>query len=341
MTLKPWKPRASKVGDYMACLWRAANDRAIYEGRVSPAEAQVLRAAELEREALGKDWYGPHGNIIHWTTQTGVGSVFAPQEPTAEEVEHAREHFLDNDACALAQGNANAVCMEFAAAEQRAHEAYRRGDPLAHSPTRSMWTTAAKGFLTPEAHQRAVIAASQLLAAKLPKPRDGRPWIAESFWETDYCTGHIDLLSHDHAEVEDIKTTAMPPEMKASSVKSTYLVQIVLYGRFTGARNGGISYVDSKLGMWSYRVPVNLDTPAMQAWGAELEDFCRFLQSDALWGVAYKNVGDHCRKSWCPYRVGCADLLIPKPGVMYDLKQAMRPTGTISLSSYIPRGSHA
>lgn len=341
MTLKPWKPRASKVGDYMTCLWRAANDRAVYEGRVTPAVVQEMCAAEREREALGKDWYAPHGNIIHWTTQTGIGCTFAPQDPTAEEVEQAREHFLDNDACALAHGNEAEIAQEFAVAEQRAREAYRRGDPLAHSPTRSMWSTAAKGFPTPEAHQRAVIASSQLLAAKLPRPRDGRPWIAESYWETDYCTGHIDLQSSDLTEVEDIKTTAMPPEMKAGSMKPAYLVQIVLYGRFTGASSGGVSYVDSKLGMWYYRVPVNLATPAMRAWGAELEDFCRFLQSDALWSVAYKNVGEHCRKSWCPYRAGCADLLIPKPGVMYDLKHAMRPVGAINLhglAKEVPRG---
>jgi hypothetical protein len=311
----PWRPRASGLGNYLACLWRCANDRAIYEEKITDDQAKAI--GDFEQTA-----YAPHGSIIHWTTQVGIGCVFPPREPTAAEAEEAAEHF---------NGNVEAAA-----------QAFRTGDPRAYAPPAADWakalgqrdykTEAEKGLFSgdQERQKQAIAAASQMLANRLPRARDGRPWQAEVAVGADWITGHIDLLSHDNAEIGDIKTTAKPPEMGAY-LKPGYLVQVIIYGRLRQSRHAFIEYVDSMQGRWAARVDVDLMVPERLAFADHLESFCRFLMSDQLWAVAYPNIGPHCRDTWCPYQKSCSKKLFPAPGIFYDMTKALRPSGVVSL----------
>jgi hypothetical protein len=323
----PWRPRASGVGNYLACLWRAANDRAIYEGQITHDQAQEI--GDFEQTA-----YAPHGSIIHWTTQVGIGCVFPPREPTAAEAEEAAEHFVDPGGGPTAEADA----------VEAAKAAFRSGDPKAYAPPASDWAKALgrAGADVPEnerglfrgdsdRQRRAIAASSQMLANDLPRARDGRPWLAEVVVDAPWITGHIDLLSQDGAEVGDIKTTAKPPE--GGYAKPGYLAQIVVYGRLVGARSAFIEYVDSMQGRWTYRVNIDLTTPERRQYADQLESFCRFLMSDLLWQVAYPNVGEHCRNNWCPYQKSCAKKLFPAPGKFYDAAKAFRPSGVVSIGA--------
>jgi hypothetical protein len=302
-----WKPRGSAVGSYLACPWRAANDRAIAEGRITPDQAKQIGIWE-------ETGYAPHGSIIHWVTQTGIGCVFRPHNATEKEAAEAAEHF---------NGSVSAAGL-----------AYAQGNPLCYKPTKREYELARTIFKGSELAQLdAVAKASQTLASHIPKAGDGKPWIAESAWETDYCTGHIDLLSHDQEEVGDIKTTAKPPEISDVSCKPEYLAQIVLYGRFVRAKRGFIRYVDSLRGSWVYPVEVDLTTAAVRNYSDQLEAFCRFLMSDLLWQVAWPNIGAHCEKMWCPYRPSCKRAIMPPVGKFVDVRGSMQPMGvTASLT---------
>jgi hypothetical protein len=79
-----WKPRGSALGSYLACPWRAANDRAIAEGKISPEQAKEIGLWE-------ETGYAPHGSIIHWVTQVGIGGIFLGREPTIFEAHEAAE----------------------------------------------------------------------------------------------------------------------------------------------------------------------------------------------------------------------------------------------------------
>jgi hypothetical protein len=305
-----WKPRGSALGYYLACPWRAANDRAIAEGKITPEQAKEIGLWE-------ETGYAPHGSIIHWVTQVGIGGIFLGREPTIFEAHEAAEHWGGDVEAAKA--------------------AYRCGDPLAYKPTKREYEHARTIFKGSElAQQDAVAKASQTLASHLPRPADGKPWIAESAWETEYATGHIDLLSHDHEDVGDIKTTAKPPELNDVSCKPEALVQIVLYGRFAGSKRGFIQYVDSQRGMWAYRLHVDLTTQAMLNYADQLEAYCRFLMSDNLWAFAYPHIGAHCEKSWCPYRPSCKRQIMPPPGQFYNGANAMKTVGVVAPGA--PRG---
>lgn len=257
--------------------------------------------------------FAPHGTVIHWVTQVGIGCVFLPREPEGdEELKNAAEHFGGDQAAA--------------------RQACLRGDPLYYKPTAAEYASARTLFRgDPTAHNNAVAAASQVLASRIEPARDRRPWIAESSWNLPYATGHIDLLSHDHVELKDIKTTAKPPDVAEVVCKPEYFAQVVLYGRFVGARYGTIEFVDSMRGMWAYRVRIDFTKPAVQRYAAQLEEFCYFLMSDDLWKYAWPNLGGHCEKTWCPYRISCKRPTMPGPGEWFDAVRAYRPSGLVSI----------
>ncbi len=264
--------------------------------------------------------YAPHGTCIHWMTQAGIGCEFpAKDDPPAEELKNAMEQFGGNEAAARA--------------------AFARGDPKCYAPTAAEWalarTMVPKG--DPDIHRQIVVQVSQVLASDLTKSPDGKPWVAESPWETDYCTGHIDLLSQDLDEFGDIKTTAKPPDVAKVVCKPGYLAQQTLYQRMVGQttgtypRRGFIHYIDSQRGNWTYRVPIDFTRDASKFYSDQLEAFCRFLMSDQLWAVAYPNLGEHCDQTWCPYTSTCKGAIMPRPGKWYDRAKAMRPTGAINV----------
>lgn len=103
LAVPPWKPRASAIGSYVKCLWRAANDRAIHEGRM-PAEAKVER---------GGTAYADFGTCIHFILQDGMRCTFPgdPREfaPKAEEWTSAASLFGSD--MALTQERARASAM--------------------------------------------------------------------------------------------------------------------------------------------------------------------------------------------------------------------------------------
>lgn len=303
----PWRPRASQLGPYLACPWRAACDRAVAEGR---ATRDQLRWHE------DKTGFAPHGSVIHWVTQVGIGCVFLPREPEGpDELREASEHWAGN--------------------QQAAAEACRRGDPLYYKPPAAEYILARSLFRgSVDAHNAAVAASSQLLASRIAPARDGRPWIAESSWATEYVTGHMDLLSQDHRELKDIKTTAKPPDVADVVCKYEYFAQMVIYAHIEPRIEvGTIEYVDSLRGNWAYRVPINFKDPAVVEYGNQLEAYCRFLMSDALWAVAWPNLGPHCDKTWCPYRDGCKRRILPAPGTgnWFHAQTAFRPSGIVKI----------
>ncbi len=86
----PWRPRASAVGHYMKCLWRATQDRLIHEGVLDPALS--IRDSSTAYASLG--------TCIHFTLQDGTRCRFpgppADFAPTPQEWEEAAFLFGDN-----------------------------------------------------------------------------------------------------------------------------------------------------------------------------------------------------------------------------------------------------
>lgn len=79
-----WKPRASLLGAYMTCLYRAAADRAYHE------ELPGCWVPKPPEETM----YADHGTICHWLSQVGVSAVFPqPKPPSTEHYQSAARLF--------------------------------------------------------------------------------------------------------------------------------------------------------------------------------------------------------------------------------------------------------
>ena len=87
---KPWKPRASSLGYYMKCLWRAAQDRLIHEGKLDP------RMKEPQDDTS----YADFGTVIHFALQDGTRCTFpgpaASHAPTQAEIQSASKLFASD-----------------------------------------------------------------------------------------------------------------------------------------------------------------------------------------------------------------------------------------------------
>jgi hypothetical protein len=66
-----WRPRASSIGYYYLCQWRAAADRAIAEGY---AEQEIHEAHTENKERISP--YADLGTIAHWLAQTALAAQF-------------------------------------------------------------------------------------------------------------------------------------------------------------------------------------------------------------------------------------------------------------------------
>ncbi len=66
----PWKPRASSIGSYMKCLWRAAQDRLLHEGNLPPG----LHTPQLDTS------HADFGTCCHFLLQDGTRCTF-PGDP--------------------------------------------------------------------------------------------------------------------------------------------------------------------------------------------------------------------------------------------------------------------
>lgn len=77
----PWYPRPSSMGYYFSCDYRAALDRAVYEG-IAPPEATKHFAAKQAAPSPNADL----GTCIHYTMFDGMGCEFDKnQAPTPEQ----------------------------------------------------------------------------------------------------------------------------------------------------------------------------------------------------------------------------------------------------------------
>lgn len=202
------------------------------------------------------------------------------------------------------------------------------GPPAMHEPTNEQKKNVEDGFFSGNTaaaytHVRAI---ATLAARELPKPADGKPWLAESEWETDWSRGHIDFLSMDHQEVWDLKTTSKPPAHQR--IKSEHLYQLATYARFAGCKRGGILYVDSREASWAVAIPIDFTSPEMVRLSEQTEDYCRYLMSDELYAKCMPRFGTHCSDGFCPFKSECRDKHIP-PSTKIHESQPFTPPASL------------
>lgn len=304
----PWRPRASSLGNYFACLWRAVHDRLAYEDRLPPGTPQKNRADTA---------YADLGDLVHFALQDGARCRFAVQpNPDPEEVEKAAMHMAATLSLPLEQ------------ATVAARKAFQEGNPLAYQPGFPVWSSAS-GLFGGDGEETAsrVRAAASLAFTSLPKCPTGM-WIAEQHLELDYLTGHMDFLSETWEDGVDLKSTSMKPP--GQKMKMGHLYQMVGYHLLTERRlkRCPVLYVDSQHADWTVLVPLDLTTDSMQFLADQVEAFCRFLMSDRLFDVAYPNLGDHCHRSWCNWQPGCKDWFAPAAGRFFSPAKNRTPLGS-------------
>ncbi len=325
---KPWKPRASALGFYANCLWRAAQDRAVYEGELpEPAPQAETSAASL-------------GTCIHFTLQDGIRCTFPRKQLDVDSAGFAR-YLNEADAMGetIDQTEWSAADIELYALANAhfdgdvivAHAALAAGDPRCYQPTAAEWEDAAKLWGGNVDHAREQVrSAATLGAATVPPLPSGERWCAEDEFENDYVSGHTDFLRADKKILGDLKTTAKPPQ--GGWLKPAHLLQMTAYQRLTGAERAWVLYLDSMKGRWTNMVWIDFTTDAMKFYADQVEAFCRFLMSDRLFDAAYPNLGDHCVYSWCRYKDDCYSKIMPRPGSLYNLSIARKAVGPIQLS---------
>jgi hypothetical protein len=301
--MRPWKPRASQLGAYNDCLWRAVYDRLVYEGNLPPGVSPVVR------ETGAADF----GTCCHYLLQASPRTDgkapcrFAAYTPSQDEIAEAAQHFGGD--LALAQ------------------QAFLAGDHRAHAPTAAQWLSAAKQYNGDmETCQVKAREVASLALAYLPPPPTGA-WICEQPFDGEYLSGHMDFLSEDWTHGCDLKTTSMAPEH--SRVKTSHLYQMAGYHLLTGRRlqHCPLLYVDSRNAAWVDLIPCSFTSPDMQFFCDQVEEFCRFLMSDRLMEVAWPRLGKHCYQTWCPWEPHCAQKFIPPRGRHFDAIRRQTPSG--------------
>ncbi len=297
--MKPFRARASKMGAYQSCLARGLFDRMAHEG--------VLEAP-LEDEDKP---YADMGTCIHFVMQDGIRAIFPKlPNPGTHELKDALVHFPT---------------------EALARQALATGDPRAFMYTPRQLRSAATLFGEDEARCSAAIRASATLGAKeLPATPDGKPWLAEVPCETEWSTGHIDLLSQDNSSCIDIKSAQRPPDH--GYMKPEHLTQLTVYQRLQGFRYARILYVDAKDAEWVMLSPeIDFHSEAMQEFGAHVEGYARLLQRPDLADIAFPQLGKHCSEQWCPHKDMCRQKFMPPAGVIKKLQKYQAPVGSMRL----------
>lgn len=75
-----WKPRASQLGAYMQCSYRAAFDRALEEGVLDLPEGTAAAVAEAKASSP----YADLGTCIHYHLQAGLGCEWPNKRPATD-----------------------------------------------------------------------------------------------------------------------------------------------------------------------------------------------------------------------------------------------------------------
>jgi hypothetical protein len=117
-------------------------------------------------------------------------------------------------------------------------------------------------------------------------------------------------------------------------LKPQHLAQMCAYHILKPSiRRIWVLYLDSRAAAWASVVWIDFTDPRMAEYIQQVRDFIDLLRSDDLFQIAYPNLGEHCFKTWCPYRKTCHDAFMPPPGRIYDAAKAMRPTGQVRLTA--------
>lgn len=93
-----WMPRASSLGFYWACSYRAALDRVLHDSpELATPELQAIKVAQ---QAPKPSPYADFGTLVHWELQTGAGCVFddGATAPTTEQLACASTLFNGDEA---------------------------------------------------------------------------------------------------------------------------------------------------------------------------------------------------------------------------------------------------
>jgi len=317
----------------MQCLLRAANDRMAYEGqRPEPPPQEDTSNASL-------------GTCEHFVLQDGLRCKFPAKRLNVDPVEFGR-YLAEGDALGemtpgkpidMTGWSEDDVQLYQLADEHfegdlvAAHAALAVGDPRCYQPTKAEWADAANLFDgSVERTREAARAAATLGAGRVPALPAGEVWHAEDEFENAYTIGHTDFLRADRSVLGDLKTTAKPPT--GGWMKTYHLPQLTAYHLLTGAERAWVLYLDSLKGRWVNLVWIDFQTDAMKYYADQVRGFCEFLMSDKLLDVCFPNISDGCKTSFCRYKRECFDAIMPRPGSLYNLSLALRPTGPIRLT---------
>lgn len=209
------------------------------------------------------------------------------------------------------------------------------GDPTKHAPTLEQRTNAARLFNNDFTILDQKIRESATLAAHhLPKPSDGKPWLAEiELRDAANLTkpGHIDFLSQDWDELWDLKTTSKPPAHMR--LKPPHLHQLLTYRRCAKnkPRRGGILYVDSLRASWALAIPIDFTSPEMLEMAEHTVEYTKFLRSTQLAKRAVPRIGTHCTENFCPYVADCKNRFIPPSMKIHETSPLVAPATTFTV----------
>ncbi len=321
--IRPWKPRASSIGNYIRCEWRALQDRLIDDGSI-PAPMRLPSSHRKPRESPN----AALGNCEHFVLQDGIRCEFGPRDTRYldfDKIETAPFEQLSREEKEFVE-----YCRTFFDNDIDATEAaYKAGESRIYQPLPSEWKYASELFGNSlEVTQQKVREVALLGASKVPTTPDGKPWLSETELENDILTGHTDFLSQCRTVVGDLKTTARP--MTHAWIKYEHLAQMASYHILTNCKKTWVLYLDSMRAAWSVMVWIDWTLPGMQRYAEQVADFCKLLMSDKIFDVAMPRLGEHCSSTWCAYHDSCYSEMMPPKGILFDATASKRATGTFS-----------
>jgi hypothetical protein len=174
-------------------------------------------------------------------------------------------------------------------------------NPSEHAPTEEEWANAATLFENDVAECHRAVRTVAVVAAKY-LPKIGKNWLAESAWENESLSGHIDFLDPDGEWLVDLKTTSKPPP--GGGIKWAHLCQILAYRSLVPFKRAMVLYIDSQRGAWVCPVVVEM-TDEMVEYQHHLTEFIVSLTKHDPTPFAIPQPGPWCVDDFCPYRPAC------------------------------------
>lgn len=139
----------------------------------------------------------------------------------------------------------------------------------------------------------------------MPDSPDSAPWMAETFWENEYLTGHIDFISQDLSTIIDLKTTTRPPT--AGHIKPEHYYQMLAYSLIVGEQveKAYIYYVSSKAEWTILSDVIDFTSKETSTDRYNLECFLKQVVEEPL-PYSCPNLSA-CKSTYCP--MGCGTRL--------------------------------